>query len=113
MLKDSYSFSEFGFSSQLIRDLVEENKKVEPFINSFFSEEVINKQAEKKTFTLTQRKTLVESLKSQNKDIPKWGQGEKHAPIRSERTVSGFAFIFHISHVGMVQQERSDPKGRK
>jgi bacillithiol biosynthesis cysteine-adding enzyme BshC len=69
MLKDSYSFSEFGFSSQLIRDLVDEKKKVEPFINSFFSEEVIAEQVKNKTFTATQRKTLVDSLISQNRDL--------------------------------------------
>ncbi len=69
MQKQTYSFTEFNFSSQLIRDLVSHHKNIKPFVQDFFSAEQILKQIQKKDFTQQQRDTLVSALKEQNKNI--------------------------------------------
>lgn len=69
MQKDSYSFSEFGFSSQIIRDLVSQNSKVSPFIDSFFSIENIEKQFNSKIFNTKKRLRLHNRLVEQNKAV--------------------------------------------
>jgi len=69
MLETSYSFSDFNFSFQIIRDLVFQKEKVKPFINDFFTVENIYKQIKQKTFTPQQRQVLVAELKHQNSNI--------------------------------------------
>ena len=69
MQKDSYSFSEFGFSSQIIQDLVSKNSKVNPFVDYFFSDKNIENQFNKKNFNCDDRLKLHNSLVKQNKSI--------------------------------------------
>ncbi len=67
--KQTFTFNDFKFSSQLVRDLVNESSKVTPLITNFFSEEHIIEQIKKKTFTQVQRQLLVERLKVQNQSL--------------------------------------------
>jgi len=69
MQKESYSFSEFGFSSQIVRDLVGDSKSTEPFINSFFSTNEIAEQIKRKSFSDANRLVLKNALLTQNNDI--------------------------------------------
>lgn len=69
MIKKQYSFKEFSFSSQLIRDLIDKNKQIKPFVTDFFSIEQIKKQIEQKEFTSKQREVLVDCLEKQNLNI--------------------------------------------
>jgi bacillithiol biosynthesis cysteine-adding enzyme BshC len=69
MQKQSFSFNEFNFSSQLIRDLVESKAEIKPFVQDFFSEHQLINQIQRKLFTDKQRSILVHSLQQQNKNI--------------------------------------------
>ena len=69
MQKNSYNFSEFGFSSQIIRDLVAENTKVSPFIKSFFSLDAFKNQIETKQVSKENRLVLNSALLAQNESI--------------------------------------------
>jgi bacillithiol biosynthesis cysteine-adding enzyme BshC len=69
MQKQSFSFNEFNFSSQLIKDLVEGKTEIKPFVQDFFSEEQMANQIKRKLFTDNQRTILVDSLQQQNKNI--------------------------------------------
>lgn len=68
MQKQSFSFTEFNFSSQLIRDLVEGKTDVKPFVQDFFSKNEVVNQIQRKIFTTEQRTILVNSLQQQNKN---------------------------------------------
>ena len=69
MQKKSYSFSEFGFSSQIIRDLVTNNTNINPFIDSFFSLAAFENQIKTKQFSDENRLILNAALLNQNKSI--------------------------------------------
>jgi bacillithiol biosynthesis cysteine-adding enzyme BshC len=66
MQKNSYSFSEFGFSSQIIRDLVTNNTKINSFIESSFSLESFKSQIETKQLSFDNRLVLNGALLNQN-----------------------------------------------
>lgn len=61
-----YSFKDFNFSSQLIRDLVEQKASIKPFVTNFFSFDSIYDQAQKKGFSESNRVILTEQLNVQN-----------------------------------------------
>ena len=69
MQKDSYSFSEFGFSSQIIRDLVSNNVKTKAFVNTFFSLKAFENQLKEKQFSEKERLVLKKTLIEQNLSI--------------------------------------------
>lgn len=69
MQKNSYSFSEFSFSSQIIRDLVTKNNKINPFIDTFFSVEAFKEQIDKKQFSQENRLVVNAALLNQNKSL--------------------------------------------
>jgi len=69
MQKESYNFSEFNFSSQIIRDLVSNSNEIKPFVDSFFSVESIENQINNKLFSESDRLVLHTSLCKQNKLI--------------------------------------------
>jgi bacillithiol biosynthesis cysteine-adding enzyme BshC len=69
MIKNSYSFSEFNFSSKIIRDLVDKKDKVKPFITDFFSIDKLKIQIDEKRFSNKKRKDLYQSLLNQNIEI--------------------------------------------
>ncbi len=67
MIQDQFSFTEFRFSSSIIRDLVENKSTIAEFLPQFFSLSQIAEQTKVKTFTTAQREVLVEALVNQNK----------------------------------------------
>ncbi|MGV6860223.1 MAG: bacillithiol biosynthesis cysteine-adding enzyme BshC [Putridiphycobacter sp.] len=69
MQNNTFSFTEFNFSSQIIRDLTDENSKVNPFIDSFFNETNILNQIKKKSFSSENRQILTKALADQNHSI--------------------------------------------
>ncbi|NOQ73333.1 MAG: bacillithiol biosynthesis cysteine-adding enzyme BshC [Crocinitomix sp.] len=69
MIQDQFSFKEFSFSSQIIRDLVEQKQNIAEFLPHFFSLSQISQQTERKEFSIDQRKTLTDALVLQNADI--------------------------------------------
>ncbi|MFT5824025.1 MAG: bacillithiol biosynthesis cysteine-adding enzyme BshC [Crocinitomix sp.] len=66
MIQDQFSFAEFSFSSQIIRDLVEQKQNISEFLPQFFSLAQISQQTERKVFSSEQRKTLTDALVLQN-----------------------------------------------
>lgn len=66
MIQKTFSFRKFGFSSQVIRDLVDNNDKTADLVANWFSEDELIKQIDQKVFTAEQRRVLVSQLKSQN-----------------------------------------------
>ncbi|MDA7803209.1 bacillithiol biosynthesis cysteine-adding enzyme BshC [Crocinitomix sp.] len=71
MIKEQYSFKEFEFSSQVIRDLVEEHTNVQPFVGRFFTIDNLQKQTARKKLSSEARKVLVERLILQNQTLEK------------------------------------------
>ncbi len=69
MFKTKYTFEEFQFSSQLIRDFSSESESVMPFISRFFSKKNLVDQANQKSFSHDNRVVLREQLILQNKSI--------------------------------------------
>lgn len=69
MIKKSYSFSEFGFSSKIIRDLTDEKDNVKPFVKDFFAYEKLGDCIDDKAFSHKKRQVLYESLIEQNEDV--------------------------------------------
>ncbi len=69
MIQQEFSFTEFGFSSQLIRDLVDNNTTIDPFIETPFSYQALSEQCEKKVFSSEQREVLVQQLNKQNNSV--------------------------------------------
>lgn len=67
MIKSEYSFNDLKFSSQIIRDLIDESAGLEPFISSFFKLENIKNQISKKAFSDQKRDLLIAALNSQNR----------------------------------------------
>ncbi len=86
MIKSDYSFSELKFSSQLVRDLIEESPKVEPFLNTFFDLDHVYKQIEAKSFSAERRSTLVQALFRQNDQINLSGQTKANIESLNEET---------------------------
>jgi hypothetical protein len=70
MFQQDYSFSEFGFSTKLIQDLVNEKEAVKPLVDQFFSIEGLKNKARSRKFHQANRQLLVERLVDQNKIIP-------------------------------------------
>ncbi|MCB9223463.1 MAG: bacillithiol biosynthesis cysteine-adding enzyme BshC [Crocinitomicaceae bacterium] len=69
MLKSNYSFEELKFSSQLIRDLIEEKNTVEPLVTEFFDLAKIETIIRSKEYSSEIRKDLVSALRLQNQEI--------------------------------------------
>ncbi len=69
MFKHQYTFKEFNFSSQLIKDLVSNKQTIKPFVNRFFTTDAFKAQIQQKQFNAEQRKILVDALKQQNQNI--------------------------------------------
>ena len=69
MIQDQFSFSEFSFSSTIIRDLVENKAKIAEFLPHFFSLSEISEQTKRKEFSQRQRLKLVEALEIQNRNL--------------------------------------------
>ena len=65
MLRSEYSFEELKLSSQLVRDLIQNDTKLEPLVSHFFDEDNIEKQIQLKLFDSNKRKSLVDALKNQ------------------------------------------------
>lgn len=70
MFQQDYSFSEFGFSTKLIQDLVNEKETVKPLVDQFFSIEGLKNKARSRKFHQANRQLLVDRLVDQNKIIP-------------------------------------------
>ena len=81
MKLNNYGFSEFGFSSQIIRDLVENNKNTSHFINDYFSIESIKNQFESKHFSNDNRIILHDALKRQNDTIKLSDQSQRNIDL--------------------------------
>ena len=69
MIQDQFSFSEFSFSSTIIRDLVENKAEIAEFLPHFFSLSEISEQTKRKEFSQRQRLKLVEALEIQNRNL--------------------------------------------
>lgn len=69
MKQQRFSFNDFQFSSEIIRDFVEESPKVAPFLESFYSYESGKKKALNKTFSTEERSRLVKALEVQYNGI--------------------------------------------
>lgn len=69
MIQDQFSFTAFGFSSSIIRDLVDNKAEIANFLPHFFSLEEISEQTKRKQFSEVQRTSLVKALKDQNQNL--------------------------------------------
>ena len=69
MSTTTYTFQEFGLSSELTRHLISKSNQIKPLVNQFFSEAEIIKLAEERTFSKEQRLQLSNQLIKQNADI--------------------------------------------
>ena len=81
MQTNSYNFSEFGFSSQIIRDLVSNASKTQPFINTFFSVKGFESQIENKEFSNENRIILRTALNEQNSQIKLTDQSQRNIDL--------------------------------
>ncbi len=81
MQKESYNFSEFGFSSQIIRDLVSNTPKTKQFIDSFFSIKGFETQIESKQFSEENRIVLYNALTEQNKSVRLTDQSQRNIDL--------------------------------
>jgi len=81
MQKNSYSFSEFGFSSQIIRDLVGKNKSTNRFVGEYFSVEAIKSQIASKDFSNENRAILHRALNQQNKKVELTDQSQRNIDL--------------------------------
>ena len=66
MIDTIYSFDELSFSSQLIRDLINQSPQIEQFVGRHFDLNTIQSQVQDKQFSKAQRELLYTSLKAQN-----------------------------------------------
>lgn len=66
MQKMEFSFNDFPFGSNIIKDLVNQSEKVKPFIHDFFSVAQIQQHIQRKNFEPSQRNLLVQTLQNQN-----------------------------------------------
>lgn len=81
MEKNSYNFTEFKFSSQIIRDLVSNASKTKPFVDSFFSTEAFESQIEKKEFSNENRIILHNALIKQNESVDLTDQSHRNIDL--------------------------------
>ncbi|WP_051568672.1 bacillithiol biosynthesis cysteine-adding enzyme BshC [Crocinitomix catalasitica] len=78
MITKEYSFEELKFSSQLVRDLIQEKEPIKQFINDFYSAAAISEQIKQKPFSVDQRVLLNQQLIKQNSAVELTVASQKH-----------------------------------